>query len=304
MQIHCPVCDYSREVNLSQVPPTAEFATCPKCRHRFRFRAVDLDEVQDTGRPKTDPEHEDVWDAMDSINNRWRVLDERDKAEKTTDARDPSAFASPEDVAIPWENPRHMGYWQSFLRTALWVLFHPANFFGTLNKRPALLPALAFYLLFGCVQYVLNIVWTYILGHMVHDRFVATMGEEAFEHIIVNIFEHSLFTPAVLSVPFQLAMQLLLTTAVVHLLIRLISPHTADFALAFKVVAYASAGFTLALVPVAGSIIAPLWYFGLLLVGCRNAFRMPWNKTIMAMIPLYLLLVFSAVAQYSVFLEG
>ena len=303
MQIHCPVCDYSREVDSTQVPSTSEFATCPKCRHRFRFRAVDLDEIQDVRRPEPDPEHSDVWDAMDSINNRWRTRTPRDTPEETKNEEIPG-YTPSEDVAIPWENPGHLGHWQSLLRTTLWVLFQPTSFFSILNRRPALLPALLFYLIFGCMQYVLNIVWTYILGNLVREQFVATLGEEAFEHVIGNIFAHSLFTPAVLSVPFQLAIQLLLTTAVVHLLIRLISPHTADFALAFKIVAYASAGFCLALIPIAGTLIAPLWYFGLLLIGCRNAFNMPWNKTIFAMIPLYLLLIFSAMAQYSTFLGG
>jgi predicted Zn finger-like uncharacterized protein len=41
MIIRCPQCDHSRNVNESRIPPTAELATCPKCKHRFRFRTLD-----------------------------------------------------------------------------------------------------------------------------------------------------------------------------------------------------------------------------------------------------------------------
>jgi len=333
MQIRCPVCDYSREVNLEKVPATSEFATCPKCRHRFRFRAVDLDAVQhNTAPPEPNPEHADVWDAVDSLQDRW--TEKHEEHSRDTDFTDDSderpyhgmdqgaghgtgyeadhgpdqmpdyGQPAPSDTAVPWEAPRHLGYGQSFWRTSLWAFLQPASFFATLSRRPALFPALTFYLIFGCVQYVLNVIWTYALGHMVSERFIETMGEEAFQRIIGNLLEHSLFTPAILSVPFQLAIQLFITAGVVHLLIRIISPATADFALAFKVVAYASVGFALVAIPVLGTLAAPLWYFALLFIGCRNAFAMPWDKTLLAMMPLYLLLALSASAQYSMFLGG
>ncbi|MFV0421146.1 YIP1 family protein [Oleidesulfovibrio sp.] len=38
MQIRCPECQFTRYVDETKIPPTAALATCPKCRHRFRFR--------------------------------------------------------------------------------------------------------------------------------------------------------------------------------------------------------------------------------------------------------------------------
>ncbi len=300
MQIRCPVCDYTREVNLDKVPPTAEFATCPKCRHRFRFRAVDLDAVEHAGPPEPDPDHEDVWDAVDSLPGRW----EKDHAREETDdgSDEDEAPHHGGNVAIPWENPRYLGYRQSFVKTTLWALLQPASFFATLTRRPALLPALSFYLLFGIAQYIINIFWTYLLGNMVRDRFIENMGEEAFQRIVGNVIENSLLTPAVLAVPFQLAIQVFVTAALVHLLIRIINPQRSDFFLSFKVVAYAAAGFALVAVPIAGSILAPMAYLALLLIGCRNAFVMPWGRTLTVMIPLYLLLFFVATAQYTHYL--
>lgn len=313
MQIRCPVCDYTREVNPAKIPPTAEFASCPKCRHRFRFRAVDLDAVAETSAPKPNPEHADVWDAVDSLRDRWTGNNDQEGQTPGPEAGDGERFSEDRehppafnrgDAAIPWENPSRLGYWQSFLRTTLWALLQPAGFFASLDRRPALLPALAYYLIFGLVQYVLNVVWAYVLGNMLRDSLIERIGEEAFARVIGSVFEHSLLTPAVLSVPFQLALQLLITAGLVHLMVRIASPQEADFTLSFKVVAYASAGLAMTAIPVAGVLIGPITFFALLLVGCRNAFRMPWPKTFLVMLPLYMLLVFVASTQYAYYISA
>lgn len=38
MRITCPQCGFFRELPENKVPVTSTMATCPKCRHRFRFR--------------------------------------------------------------------------------------------------------------------------------------------------------------------------------------------------------------------------------------------------------------------------
>lgn len=314
MQIRCPVCDYTREVNLAKIPPTAEFASCPKCRHRFRFRAVDLDAVEQSAAPRPNPDHADVWDAVDSLHDRWAGNEDSHDRHADPDAPDGREYHEEDnergssfshgDGAIPWENPRHLGYWASFLRTTLWALMQPADFFAALTKRPALLPALAYYLLFGTAQYVLNIIWTYALGSIMRDNLVEKIGEEAYTRLIGSIIEQALLSPAMLSVPFQLAIQLVITSAVVHFLVRIANPAEADFALSFKVVAYASAGMALVAIPVIGVLLGPLGFFTLLLIGCRSAFRMTWARTLIVLLPLFMLLVFVASAQYSYYLSG
>ncbi|MDQ7832421.1 MAG: YIP1 family protein [Desulfovibrionaceae bacterium] len=41
MRITCPECGFSRDVPDEKVPASTAVATCPKCRHRFRFRHFD-----------------------------------------------------------------------------------------------------------------------------------------------------------------------------------------------------------------------------------------------------------------------
>ncbi|MBG0790761.1 MAG: zinc-ribbon domain-containing protein [Desulfovibrionaceae bacterium] len=38
MQIVCPECNFSREVDESKIPPRSQVATCPKCQTKFKFR--------------------------------------------------------------------------------------------------------------------------------------------------------------------------------------------------------------------------------------------------------------------------
>lgn len=299
MQIRCPVCDYTRDVNTAKVPPTAEFATCPKCRHRFRFRALDLDALEKPEPPQPSPEHADVWDAMDSLQDNWRTRDDGEREEDAGHA-DPHGEEAPhpeypasENVAIPWENPQYLGYGQSLVRTTLWVLLQPVSFFASLTRRPALLPALLYYLIFGAIQTVFNMLWFHLLVPMMADRIIETLGEEAYASLAGGSLGASL-TASLLSVPFHLALQLFISAGLIHVILRLVSPHAADFALSFKVAAYAAAALALVVVPIAGAFIAPIGYLTLLFIGCRSAFGLSWGKTVMAVTPLYMLMIFAA----------
>ncbi|MEG6504443.1 YIP1 family protein [Nitratidesulfovibrio sp. 1201_IL3209] len=50
MIIRCPECQFERSIDSSKIPSSAAIATCPKCRHRFRFRALAPDEAPDAAR--------------------------------------------------------------------------------------------------------------------------------------------------------------------------------------------------------------------------------------------------------------
>lgn len=99
MIIRCPQCEHTRSLNESKIPPTAELATCPKCKHRFRFRtlhhSLDSAEAPGNGRPaptarpsarppaqevirpqsavRESAEQKDIWDAVDALHERWQA---------------------------------------------------------------------------------------------------------------------------------------------------------------------------------------------------------------------------------------
>ena len=112
MIIRCPHCEYTRSITESKIPPTAELATCPKCKNRFRFRTLtpatepeatvisaprDSSEVplpspeisiRETQRPQSafreSAAQEDIWDAMDAMHQRWQKQMDKNVTEVET----------------------------------------------------------------------------------------------------------------------------------------------------------------------------------------------------------------------------
>ena len=41
MMIRCPECQFARSIDESKIPATAQVATCPRCKARFRFRNIE-----------------------------------------------------------------------------------------------------------------------------------------------------------------------------------------------------------------------------------------------------------------------
>jgi predicted Zn finger-like uncharacterized protein len=54
MEIICPECQFSRQVDESKIPPRSQVATCPKCQAKFQFR--ELPEQDDPARTTPEPE--------------------------------------------------------------------------------------------------------------------------------------------------------------------------------------------------------------------------------------------------------
>ncbi|GHV52766.1 hypothetical protein FACS1894206_02170 [Deltaproteobacteria bacterium] len=317
MQIHCPVCDYTREVDAAKIPSHAEFATCPKCRHHFRFRALDLDSVDKPAAPAKSPQHADIWDAVGSLESRWKAenktppegngAEEDDRNQETpkkTEAGAPTESRpfneEKEAFAVPWENPRQLGYIRSFLQTTQWVLFSPASFFSSLTKRPAIKAAIFYYLIFGLIQHTFTLLWFSRFLHLIQDSFTAKFGEDAFSKLMVQAnFDFSTYASALFSMPFLLIIQLFLSATIVHILTRLSAPREADFFLAFKVSSYASAAILLTAIPVAGLFLGSMGYFALLVIGCKHAYKLTWGKSLVTVIPLYILAFFLSMMQFS-----
>lgn len=96
MIIRCPKCEHTRSISENKIPPMAELATCPRCKHRFRFRTLphplDIPAPQ-TRRPappraetassspkmlspqsavRESAQCNDIWDAVDALHQQWQ----------------------------------------------------------------------------------------------------------------------------------------------------------------------------------------------------------------------------------------
>ena len=88
-----------------------------------------------------------------------------------------------------------------------------------------------------------------------------------------------------------ISFELLVAAVLYHMMFRIVAPAMADFSLVFQVIAYASAPVLLGIIPVLGSLAGFIWSIACSVVGCRYALRISWRQTLLAIGPLYLLLL-------------
>lgn len=129
MIIRCPQCEHTRSISENNIPPIAELATCPKCKHRFRFRTLRVPvETQNNNSeaPESPPrrrpvserppgqevirpqsafreaaDRDDIWDAVDELHNRWQTQLEQ----HVTEVDSPGAAAPRRDMHPPARPP-------------------------------------------------------------------------------------------------------------------------------------------------------------------------------------------------------
>ncbi len=402
MQIRCPQCEYSRNIDEKKIPSTSEFATCPKCKHRFRFRVFEkpkaaapvqspAPERQPQSGPTQPTTARDIWDAVDDLHQRWKSeentrpesLDrqataaEQKKTDPDDSAGNPAAqpeakprqrivleqidfdpdapFVPPapeqdarpkpeeaaetesrlsgrqaEDAAnrtspkqgdanarptrdlgrledsppwadepvrdeslrmdgpektsasgVPWENLQVHGPVRGLLLTIQQVMLSPARLFGGITPKGSLVLPLIFYLLLTMFQLGLELAWLQSLHKMVGEQGHAVT--QALPMLGVdNLPRLLLLGPAIL------ALRQFFVAGFIHLMLLLVAPKQASFAISYKVTAYAMAPLILSLVPLYGTTIGGLWSLAAILIGCRYAHRLNWGKAMLAVIPFYL----------------
>lgn len=317
MLVRCPSCGHSRDINPEKIPARAEFATCPKCSHRFRFRAVDpVDAPEEVPAPET--HHKDIWDAVDSLHERWKREDSgerpaghEDRRENDREDERPSrdlgrleeyapeenqGFDRTNEMFIPWEKPRELGVLSSFYRTVLMVLLHPARFFSGISSRPPLAQALLFYILFGLIQSSANMFWWHVaLQSSVGASIAAEIPPQMLDSMDISRLPFMLLTA-----PLILSLYQFIMSGLIHVMLRLVEPGKANFVKTFKIVGYASAAMVFAVVPFLGFLLAPLGYLVVLLAGCRYAYGFSWARSIIILIPPYILFFLLTVGQAGV----
>ena len=127
MIVKCPECAHVRSVSEDFIPAKAEFATCPRCGSRFRFRTVSKDPLPKIASAPFPQEQlpapvpkiaqsgsGDIWDAVNSLNDQWQDVPEGVPANgaapqlATPDAALPpplESFSPPPSSSLPAATP-------------------------------------------------------------------------------------------------------------------------------------------------------------------------------------------------------
>lgn len=217
------------------------------------------------------------WEHWQTIREHVRAYDEEpgDDASRT-DGRPEGA---------PWENPEYYGFWGSFSRTVLGVLFHPSDFFRHVRCSFSVIRPILFYVLMSIFQMLSSRLWTMNalreLSATATDPQKLAMAETLMEHMNLPLM--------LLVTPFFSIFQVVLLAGLYHLMFRMVQPDKADFSATLRVVCYSAAAMVFCIVPIAGSFIASIWFVVALFMGFKFALRLSWLRTLLALLPLYIL---------------
>ena len=224
--------------------------------------------------------------APKGLISKWKSI--RDNLRKYDEAQEESdGRPKPEGVpeGAPWENPEYYGFWGSFTRTVLGVMFRPKDFFRHIRCEMSLFRPVLFFVLLSVYQML-----TYRLWSMKALREIMAGWADPQTLAMAETLMKSMNLPLMLLItPFFSMFQAVLLAGIYHLMFRIVQPGSADFSTTLRIVCYSAAPFILCIVPIAGSQLASVWFVAATFLGCKYALNIPWTRTLLAMLPLFLL---------------
>lgn len=201
---------------------------------------------------------------------------------------------------VPWEHPERYGIAGSLLHTVSRVMFRGKDFFSTIHSRVSSLRPASFYALIGLFQAVV----AYFLSPNVVELIKTADIDPQKQALMENLLSGQSFPMVVITTPFIMILQLLIYTAFIYLAIRITNPEKADFPLTLRIIAYASAPMILSIVPYIGGVIGLMWFIYNIFIGIKYALRLTWQRTFLALAPIFLLWLFIAFNQALVILNA
>lgn len=309
MQIKCPECGFTREINETQIPASSSFATCPKCTTRFRFRAEPdpvetpeaAEETPDAApQAQNEPKDGDTWASMDKMRQDWDDIDREDGEEPNArpgedqqgreeearlreEAQRAYQQAAMQNGRIPFLSTMGSVPWEYrggflnpivFLRTVILMVTRAPQFFSGINPYSSIFPSWVFLLVVRGVQMAVAIIGTKLIS-------TAPDGTQQ----ILSISE-------VFNLPMLIFMSVCMITLmhflgsfIVNYTIQTITRSRSSFRLTFKVMAYANMPILLSAIPGVGSMLGLVASLGLLVVGIRYAYRFSWRQTSISVTP-------------------
>lgn len=244
------------------------------------------------------PEKQEDRKAPNNLGERWlrikQHVQEYDESQQS-----PLSSESSRPEGAPWESPEYYGFWGSFSRTLLGVLFHPGEFFRNIRCSLSIIRPILFYVLLSLFQMMASRLWS-----MKALRELTSTASDPQTLAMAEALMKSMNLPLMLLItPFFSIFQAVILAGIYHLMLRIVQPDKADFATTLRVICYSSAPLILCIVPMAGSLIASIWFMAAVFIGCKIALNLSWLRTILALLPLYIL-EFALVSQIPVFMAG
>lgn len=201
---------------------------------------------------------------------------------------------------VPWEHPERYGVFRSFFRTIVRVMFSGKEFFSTIHSQVSSLRPASFYAIIGLIQALIGYLSSPGMVNFIKNSNIDPQHQVLME----NLFSGQSLTMLIITTPFIMILQLLIYASFVYLAIRITNPEKADFPLTLRIIAYASAPMILCIVPYLGGLIGLVWFIYNIFIGVKYALRLTWQRTFLALAPIFILWFFIAFNQAMVILSA
>ncbi len=290
MNITCPNCGFSREINESALSPKAVSATCPKCQHRFKFREL-LSEApiqKPINQPESNvrepeqvpnislqhaepPKEEDLWDELEALHS---------EPEEQQEAEEPIIPELPK-----WERATG-GYPIALVQTIMDLFSNPRRFFKSMPVGTGYIKPLLFFLIIVEVVAIAQSIWQ-LLGIMPPSMMTENLGHNVQAALALILY------------PLQITFFLFLDTGINHLCLKLLKADGKGFEGTFRAAAYSAAPMLLMIVPYIGF---PMSMIGVTIykfLGLRHIHDADAKRIVAAMaLPLVLAFAFAVLMAF------
>lgn len=268
MLIKCPGCGFSRDIH--NIPADATRATCPKCGHRFMFRALPLVPDQDESRPVIEADQPARPPASPPEPGYDNFEDFYDRPE----ARPPEAEPGPGQAeACPWESGASGNILWRFGATVYMVLRHPAVFFTYMPKKGGYLRPFLFAVIALFIQAAFRLLWAHL-----------SVGEEhpAAESLAISSLSLGHYILVLLVIPLAAVPILAFQTVLLHMALIIVRVPVRELETTFRLVCYANAAMVVNAIPFIGSIVSVVWEMACLAIACRYVYQGTYRQIVPA----------------------
>lgn len=329
MEIRCPECGYTRNVNPDSVSSDLTVATCPKCSSKFRFRLVEEKEPdfvlgQDSEKSQVKPSASIQTSSMDEPSDEAQrpVRPEDlyppsvhgDNAPKQEEFSDDEFWKSEETQStsrqedplrmvytdgqpldgmpqdVPWAEVKELGFFPAISATIKGVLLKPSLFFEIMNKNGKFSIPFSYFIIISLVSVLVETVWQSVFGNPLIPSDVA--GSLSIDELFSIMFVS----------PLILVVYLFVTGSVLHGALKLTGAANGRMGVTLRVLCYAATADLLAIIPIVGPLVGGVLKLIIIVKGLKSAHGTTYTRVLPPVIILVLVLVSFVV--YSLQLQG
>jgi hypothetical protein len=165
----------------------------------------------------------------------------------------------------PWESGE--GFVAAFFKTTQEVLFSPTKFFKKAAAGEGYWSPFIFAMISGIIGSGVALLWQWLF-------FSRVVPFQIFSAAMYSVF----LTVAVISMPFTVALSILLGSGVTHLCLMIVGGNRKGFASTFRAISYCYSAMLFYIVPVIGGLVGFIYFLILAIIGVREGHEISTGK--------------------------